>query len=231
MPDMRMIDAGPPPPLCDVTDPSLVWCLEFDEPGLATATTTLDGAGQHNDPAISGINVVTRNVPANSQAIALTTSSSISIAKPGTFDLQAYTLTAWVYRSSNSELGVIDTSHQYTMSISSTDRTVECSASNQMGTIGTLSSLSGTGANEWDLIACTFDGQHLCSYSLRNGSTTASGGCGNFNQTLATFGGTTTVGEWATGTSHFVGQIDQVRIYNRVLSATEICQNGGLSGC
>ena len=231
MPDTRMIDTGPPPPLCDVTDSSLVWCLEFDEAGLASATTTLDGAGQHLDPAISGINVVTRNVPANSQAIALTASSSASITKPSAFDLQAFTLTAWVYRSSNSELGVIDTSRQYTMSISSVDHTVECSASNQIGTIGTLVSVSATGANEWDLIACTFDGQHLCSYSLRNGSTTAVGGCGNFNQTLGTSGGTTTVGQWANGSSHFVGQIDQLRIYTRALSATEICQNGGLSGC
>lgn len=226
-----MIDTGPPPPLCDVIDSSLVWCLEFDEAGLASASTTLDGAGMHLDPAISGISVVTRNVPANSQAIALSATSSISIAKPGAFDLQAYTLTAWVNRSSSSELGVLDTSHQYTMSISSVDRTVECSASNQMGTIGTVSGVSATGSNEWDLIACTFDGQHVCSYSLRNGSNVAVGGCGNFNQTLATNGATTTVGQWANGVSTFAGQIDQVRIYNRVLSANEICQNGGLSGC
>src|SRR5215813_9502803 len=54
---------------CGISDSHLVWCLELDEPGLATASVALDSSGLHHDPAISNISIITRTVPASSQAI------------------------------------------------------------------------------------------------------------------------------------------------------------------
>jgi hypothetical protein len=215
---------------CGTTDPALVWCLEFDEPGLANATVALDGSGLHHDPAISNVGVVTRTLPASSQAIATTASSSITLAKPSDFNLQAFTLSAWVSPFSSNELGIIDTEKQYTLSINSANQTVECAVTSGANTTG-YGGVSVTAQGEWDLVACTFDGQHVCSFSFRNGSTNGQPGCANHNTALATAGTTSSVGEWVNGTSHFVGAIDQVRLYSRALSETELCVAGGISGC
>ncbi len=225
----RIVDAPPAPP-CQTSDTSLVWCLELDEPNLASATTALDSSGLHHDPAITNLTTTTRSVPASSQAVTLTTSSTMSLAKPSDFDLQSFTITAWVRRNSNSELGIVDTSKQYTMSITSTDHTVECALSNGGQTVSYDGSAQ-TGMSEWDLVACTYDQSEVCEYSFRNGSASAQSGCSGRNQTTATSGTLTTVGSWADGTSHFVGDVDQVRLYSRALTQQEICTAGGLTGC
>ncbi len=228
--DARKVIDVPPAPTCQTSDPSLVWCLEFDEPNLATAAMALDSSGLHHDPSIANITTTTRSVPASSQVITLATSSTISIAKPSDFDLQAFTITAWVRRGSNGELGIVDTSKQYTMSIASTDHTVECAVSNGTQTVSYQGSAL-TGMSEWDLVACTYDRANVCEYVFRNGSNSSQSGCSGRNLTTATTGTTTTVGSWADGTSHFVGDIDQVRLYSRALTEQEICTAGGLTGC
>ncbi len=223
------IDAPPAPP-CRTADASLVWCLELDEANLASAATALDSSGLHHDPAIANLTTTTRSVPASSQAITLTTSSTMSLAKPSDFDLQAFTITAWVRRSSNGELGIVDTSKQYTMSITSTDHTVECALANGGQTVSYAGSAQ-TGMGEWDLVACTYDQSEVCEYSFRNGSASSQSGCSGRNEMTATTGTLTTVGSWADGTSHFIGDVDQVRLYSRALTQQEICTAGGLAGC
>ncbi|MGE5184650.1 MAG: LamG domain-containing protein [Acidobacteriota bacterium] len=228
--DVRAIVDAPSAPPCHASDASLVWCLELDEPNLATAATALDSSGLHHDPSIANVATTTRSVPASSQAITLTTSSTLSLAKPSDFDLQSFTITAWVRRSSNSELGIVDTSKQYTMSITNTDHTVECALSNGSQTVSYDGSAQ-TGMGEWDLVACTYDQSEVCEYSFRNGSASGQSGCSGRNQTTPTIGTLTTVGSWADGTSHFVGDVDQVRLYSRALTQQEICTAGGLTGC
>jgi hypothetical protein len=227
--DAALIDA--PPPLCAITDPSLVLCLEFDETGLAGLGTALDGSGKHHDATIANIGIVRRNVPAPSQALALSSTSKIAIATSTDFDIQHFTLSAWVMRDATAEMGVFDVGKQYTMSISSSNGEVECAVSHATSTTG-FTAGSTTNQNEWDLVACTYDGTNFCSYSFRGGDTDGQQACINYNMTIDTnvrMG--ESVGEWVGGTSHLTGGIDQVRVYNRALDEHDLCVNGGLSGC
>ncbi|HTL39036.1 MAG TPA: LamG-like jellyroll fold domain-containing protein [Kofleriaceae bacterium] len=227
------IDAATVVPACLDSDPNLAWCLEFDEPGLATAATAKDGSGHDHDPTLSNVNATSRNVPAgtSSQAISLTINSSISIAKPADFNVNDFTMMAWIYRTSSNELGVIDTAFQYTLSIEPTNHTVLCAIASSQGTAVEYWNGSQTAINEWDLIACTYDGAQTCTYSFRNGSTTSQKACTGRNSTTATNGSTSSAGMWTDSTRHFVGAIDQVRLYSRALSTKEICVAGGLAGC
>jgi len=222
---------GPPIPTCGVSDPSLVWCLEFDEANLASAPKAIDGSGKNHHPSIANIAVTTRTVPAASQAITLTASSSITIPKPSDFNVQEVTLTAWIKREAATEIGVIDTAFQYTLSIEGANHTVQCAIASTSGTAVEYLGVSATALDEWDLIACTYDGAQACTYSYRNGSPNVQMGCLNRNSSTATNGSTSSAGEWTDGTRHFIGSLDQVRIYNRALTWQQICQAGGLSGC
>lgn len=219
---------------CGVTDTSLRLCLELDEPGLATATTAVDGSGNHHDPAIANLAVVTRTVPASSQAAQLSPASTITVAQQADFDLQHFTLVAWMKRGGlnpTQTLGVIDTGTQYSLSIDTFGR-VQCGVTHNGTT--TYPALAQTNGNEWDLVACTYDGANLCGFAFQNGSANPQTSCNGYNQSLDTDRGYgTTIGEWAVPTagSQFVGSLDQIRIYARALSRQELCTAGGLSGC
>jgi hypothetical protein len=81
--------------------------------------------------------------------------------------------------------------------------------------------LAQTNGNEWDLVACTYDGANLCGYAFPNGSASPATTCNAYTQSLDTnVGYGTTIGECAIPTygSQFVRSLDQVRIYARTLS-------------
>src|SRR5580704_9795701 len=101
-------------PACGTTDAALVLCLEFNEAGLATATTAVDSSPAHNDAAISVITVTTRDVPAMSQAIEVTSNSSVKVAASGDFGSTKYTTSAWFDISGSAppgpQAGIVGTS-------------------------------------------------------------------------------------------------------------------------
>ena len=230
--ERAIVDAAPdgPPPLCDTTDPSLKLCLEFDERGLATATTARDGSGLGHDAAIASIAITTRTVPTASQAIVSSSSTSMWLAKSSDFNLQHFTLTAWVnyHATPASQQGVIDTGKQYTMSINNNDQ-VQCAISNGGNTFGL--NLNVTVAHDaWQLIGCTYDGTTWCALALRG--TSLNQQCQGFTKSVDTSptAGTAIAG-WATSpvSANFIGSIDQVRIYGRALSSSEVCAAAGVT--
>jgi hypothetical protein len=230
--DTMLAGDGPSNP-CHTTDASLRLCLEFDEPGLAMATTALDSSGHAHNPMIANITGVMRTVPASSPAVQLSSTSTITLAQHSDFDLQQFTLTAWIKRGGNpaQTQGVVDTGGQYSLSIDTFGR-VQCGVTH--GGTTTYPGLAQTNGNEWDLVACTYDGANLCGYAFPNGSASPSTTCNEYTQSLDTsVGYGTTIGEWAipTSGSQFVGSLDQVRIYARALSHQELCTAAGLSGC
>jgi len=221
-------------PSCAVSDPDLRLCLEFDDPNLATATIAVDGSGLHHDATVSNIGVVTRTVPTTSQAITSDDTTAIRIAKSSDFDLQTFTLSAWVNRTALAEYGLFDTGKQYTISINNGNGQVECAVSNNGNTTSQIA--AQTAQDEWDLVACTYDGTQLCAISFRNGSTSSQSACVGYNMTLDTGEPSgSAVAAWAASSttlqSHLIGAIDQVRVWARALSTQEICTAGGLAGC
>ena len=219
---------------CHTTDASLRLCLELDEPGLAMATIALDSSGHAHDPAIANLTATMRTVPAPSAAVQLSSSSTITLAQDNDFNLQQFTLTAWMKRGGSNPAqtqGVVDTGAQYSLSIDTFGR-VQCGVTHNGTT--TYPGLAQTNGNEWDLVACTYDGTNLCGYVFPNGSASATTACNGYTQSLDTNAGYgTTIGRWAVPTSgsQFVGSLDQVRIYARALSKHDLCTAAGLSGC
>jgi hypothetical protein len=165
--------------------------------------------------------------------VQLSSTSTITLAQHSDFDLQQFTLTARIKRGSNpaQTQGVVDTGAQYSLSIDTFGR-VQCGVTHDGTT--TYPGLAQTDGNEWDLVACTYDGANLCGYAFPNGSASPAMACDAYTQSLDTNAGYgTTIGEWAVPTSgsQFVGSLDQVRIYARALSRQELCTAAGLSGC
>lgn len=219
---------------CDTTDASLRLCIEFDEPDLATATTARDGSGLAHDMTIANIAVAPRTVPAQSQAAQLSSTSTIKLAQHQDFDLQQFTVTAWIKRGASNPAqtqGVIDTGAQYALSIDTFGR-VQCGVTHDGTT--TFPGLAQTSGNEWNLVACTYNGSNLCGYAFQNGSASPQTECSSFTQSLDTNAGYgTTIGAWAVPTSgsQFIGSLDQVRVYARALTQQELCTAAGLNGC
>lgn len=83
---------------------------------------------------------------------------------------------------------------------------------------GTLVGTTTLVANTWYHVAATFDGRQWTLYlngNFENSTTIAT-------STLVSGTGDLNIGAYASGSYHFNGAIDDVRIYNRALSAAEI---------
>jgi hypothetical protein len=236
-PPSQQVDAPPPADVgsCTTADGALVMCLEFEDTNL---TTALDGAG-HHDASVTGATATTRDVPASSRALAITGGTSIVVQPSADLDLQTVTVGAWVQRGalppSGQRFGVVDIgSRQAAITIDSAGRAVclvRDDAHIWVGIGGT------TAANEWAFVACTYDAPTLCTYVFRNGSATASKDCGDTTgDPLDTSGNTETAIGALVDTSNNLssqlsGKLDAVRVYNRALSQTELCNSAGITGC
>ena len=237
-PDGQSPVDAPPPLSCAAPDTAgLVLCLELDDPGLTTATDT--STHGHN-AVISNVTVANpaRTVPAVSQAAQITPTSSIRIPDSSDFNAQKFTVMAWVHRealpATNTAYGLIDVGFQYQMRIDDQSQVI-C----DLVSGGTAYAAVGNGValNEWDLVACTYDGAELCATVFRNGSANAMSGCMAWQKTvnMVPISGIsiadliTPIGS-ATGV-RLVGKLDSVRVFTRALTQQQLCLAGGITGC
>lgn len=235
-PDAGVEIDAPPQVTCTTTDSSLALCLELEDQSTAVA---LDGSGKGHDAAISGAIATTRDVPATSRALTLSSSSSVMVGDSPDFDLQTLTIAAWVRRTAtpanNQRFGVIDVGRKQAALAIDDDGNVQCMVRTEfdiwVGTGG------ATAVDEWALVACTYDAPDLCMYVFRNGSATPSVECGE------TDGEPIDVSVNAGGAigalfdnlnqpvSRLAGAIDSIRVYGRALTQKQLCTAGGLTGC
>ena len=197
----------------------LVAAYSFD---AGSGTTAADGSGKGNIGTLANTTWTTSGKFGG----ALTfngTSSQVSIPDNTTLDLtNGMTLSAWVYPSSAASswrtvmlkentgdlvyalYGSSDTSFPQGMRVVS----------------GVTKSASGTAAlpvNTWTNLAVTYDGANLRMYvnGVQTGTVAATGSMANSTLPLR-IGGNAIWGEY------FAGRIDEVRVFNRALSATEV---------
>jgi prepilin-type N-terminal cleavage/methylation domain-containing protein len=191
-----------------------------------TGTTAYDASGYGNNGTLtnsptwqSGANCKVGDClsfnPASSQYINVNNSNSLNVS--------TITMTAWVYLTSYScpaDRGIIvNKENQYEWGIRCNSGNLDAAISPNWAWYGTTQLVP---LNGWHFVAVTWDGnaqnyyidgQLSQSYSLTNkGSITSGSGC-------LRIGARNGCG---TATSFFNGQIDDVRIYNRALSAQEI---------
>jgi hypothetical protein len=230
------IDAMPAAAACGTSDPALELCLELDEPSLAIAR---DGSGKLHDAAMTNVTAATRSVPETSPALKIAGTSTITIADTADFDHAAFTISAWVQRTSlpafNQRYGVVDVGNRQAALAIDDDGNATCLVKTVddiwVGTGGS------TTLNQWALVACTYQAPQLCTYVFRNGSATATKICGNTDGAAVDMsvnaGGT--VGALFDAANQpaqrLAGNIDSVRYYSRALTQTQLCTAGGLTGC
>jgi|HubBroStandDraft_6_1064221.scaffolds.fasta_scaffold128578_2 hypothetical protein len=231
-----------PPAACyapDITGIEL--CLELDDPDLTGSAIARDGAPGHHDATMTNGLPITRTVPTSSPAQEISTTSGasqvdIQVPDSTDFDLPAFTLMAWIDRTATPEddmaYGIIERSNQFLMYIDD-EGGIDCSigSSGENGVLGDIVSL-----NTWSLIACTYDGSQVCALLMSGGSGTAEQECedvGAVNVGSAS-NGPVIGARYSTSEgmfNHLYGSLDSARIFNRALSASEICVGGGRSGC
>jgi prepilin-type N-terminal cleavage/methylation domain-containing protein len=198
----------------------LVGYWPFDE---KSGTTAYDFSGNGNNATLynSAAWSAGRLGYALSLANGGSTNNALANASGGFGNPSTITLAAWVYPTaySSGEMTVIEgqSPNGYYLSVN-TDGSVNCywyGASPQ----GYFSSGAGTvPLNQWAAIACVWNGTSINMFTngVSQYTTPVTTGSGAV-PTIINIGAETTARQ-------FVGKIDDVRIYNRALSATEISQ-------
>jgi len=140
----------------------------------------------------------------------------------------SFTLHAWVYKTATKDARIIyknnagNIGHPVFGLASGSDNAIRCRLRASDGT-GVDYSAGSISLNTWTHVACTYDGSNVRVYKdgVQVGSTSKTG-------TLAATNDVAVIGQNEAGTSvdrHWPGRIDEVRIYNRALSQSEIQQD------
>ncbi len=236
-PDAAVSLDAPPQVTCTTSDGSLRLCLELED---ATTNVALDGSGHGHDATVSNASASTRDVPETSRALAIGSNTEIMIPDSTDFDLQTLTVSAWVQRTglpqNGQRYGVVDVGRRQASIAIDDNGDIVCMVRTTAGDtwVGTGGSIP---VDTWTLTACTYDPPTLCMYTFANGNPTADVQCGDTDgeplDTTNPAGGT--VGALFdtnnTPNSQLAGNVDQIRLYGRVLTESELCSAGGLTGC
>jgi hypothetical protein len=222
----------------------IVLCLELDDADLTGSNgVARDGSPGRHDATVTDSNATTRSVPASSQAETISTTLSapqatIQTPNSGDFDLQQLTLTAWVEPTATPDndntYGIIEKSDQYLLAIDD-DGNLLCEVQGTQD-VG-VSTGDSVPLSTWSLVACTYDGNNVCTLVLPNGSgDSAELHCesGPDPATLVTGGSNgPVIGGRYEGIvyNRLYGSLDSARIFNRVLSQHDICVSGGRTNC
>lgn len=238
--DTQVVDAArdaPSGPACGTSDPSVVLCLEFDEPGLGSAIVALDGSPAHNNASISGITLTTRDVPVTSQALELSLSSSVTVPPNADLAPAQFTSSAWiapaVLGGPGPNTAVIGGSF-FELDLEKFNGNgyrLQCTLTTSNGHFQ-VNTQQTVAEGAWAFIACTYDGMQLCGYAGATVATVAVAQCTQPGGTVAAQGsGAIDIGRSAMGQGNYIGGVDSVRLFTRALTAAEVCTDAGFTGC
>ena len=133
-----------------------------------------------------------------------------------------FTLSAWIRRNqTGADNSIIDhrdgSSNGYGMRITDTDQ-LRCFVNADTGTLS-VASTSTIGAGGWTHVTCNYNAGNMSVYI--NGSYDRSD---TLSSDATRGGGITRIGVSSSDTRYMNGTIDEIRIYNRALSASQISQ-------
>jgi hypothetical protein len=206
-PDASTPDAGPPAaPLCDPADPALVGCFGFED-----ATGDASGSAL----AVSAVNVGF-DQGVSGRAAVFTAASVLRLPETSDLDLAAVTVEMWVRPDAlpvgAARAGLFDNDGQYSVFLFG-GATVRCLATSEVEAAGVLS------VGTWTHVACVHDGLSVTLYI--DGSLRATVPAGPLGQM---FNGSNIGGNSPDGSDHFVGRIDELRIWSRARTSGELCE-------
>jgi hypothetical protein len=217
---------------CKATGPAdLRLCIDFEDASLTSLA--LDGSGQQHDATATLITPMTRLVTSGSeQAAQLGGQSSLHVAETPDLDLASFTIEMWIKPQAllPSEVGLVDNDGQYTMQYDHEGQ-LRCGLAGSNYVNSNSSVVPGT----WHHVACRFDGARRemkvfldgdvsdCETYSTPASTTPDAGTvigARFDQSavIPIFG-------------HFIGGIDNVRVYSGAIEEPRLCAAAGRGGC
>lgn len=207
-------DAGPtlqPTRTCAFADPALRLCLDFEDSQFAPMVT--DASPSRLDSGAAGVNGVVRGPTDIGASFALT--SRIDVPESAALDIGgALTIEMWVAPGFAHSANLLQNTGQYRVQMDGQGR-IGCSTNN-----AATWSVDEADPREWTHVACVFDGTLLAVYidGVRSGQTTSTGApTGGTNGTLIGSG--------------FAGALDDIRVYARAWSATDVCAHAGRTTC
>jgi hypothetical protein len=225
-------DASPPPldglnpdatsaPFCPRSETSIVACYEFenttnDESRYMLTTTPTPGL--MFKPSMTGLG----------QALQLANDSNVQIAETVRLDLQTFTVEAWLYPSSTNgqNVSVVNNGGQYGMFVD-TNNAAYCArvtSNPPPGKSPLAVAVASTPLmlNQWTHVACVYDGTNLTLYV--NGTKAGADSTGGAVVTTGMTG--TGIGSDTPTTAkqnHYVGLIDNLRIWSDARIRADIC--------
>lgn len=197
---------------CPASDPSLVGCWPLDG-NFADVSPLGHVASVTNVGFVSGV---------AGQAGSFAANSNFSVPSSGSFNLTAMTVESWIRLPALPVGGpatVLERSPTILMSVQP-DGSFECTFDGDE----TVSLDAGTiEANSWTHVACTFDPNDNRAVWV-GGTSTAQGGADSGPDSSTS---NLRVGSASGGGDELVGEMDVIRIWNRVLTPAEICVAAG----
>ena len=194
-------------PFCDPTDTSLVACYELED-------NTNDASGNNLNATSSNITYVAGK---KGKAMSFGATSSAEVADSTKLDVSELTIEAWIKPTSlpttGTRMGIVDMNGQWGFFIQDT------------GEIRCIASVTAQGgllvANQWAHVACTYGSG--TSTAWINGISVASTSGGTGLSTASTTGMSLAADNPAGSGSRLIGLMDQVRIFGRARTQTELC--------
>lgn len=195
-------------------DSSLVGCWPLDG-SFADGSTQAHVASVSNVGFVSGV---------AGQAGSFAATSSFSVPFSASFNLSAMTVEAWVRLSALPVGGPATVLHRPPTILMSVqpDGSFECTFD------GSETVSSGNGqvdANSWTHVACTFDPNDSLGAWVGGGETAQSGADSGPDTSTSPL----RIGSAIGGGDDFLGEMDVIRIWNRVLAPSELCAAAGTS--
>jgi hypothetical protein len=206
-------DGGTIAAKCHVLDPTLRLCLDFEG---ALSPTTVDLSGGSHDATALAIQPMARS---GQQAVALIKTSSIVVPETPDLDIaQTLSIEMWLSPTMKPSATTypVQNAGQYAL-VFDQNGSVGCSIGGSV-----IDDPAKLTLNVWAHVACTYDGSTLKIYA--NGDLAE---CLPVNGTIPTDNTSGT----GIGAGKFIGGLDDIHIYSRALTDSEICMQAGRTGC
>lgn len=197
--------------------PGLVAAYGFE---AGSGTSAADSSGQNNAGTLSGATWTTAGKFGN--ALSFDGNDMVNIPDAASLDLtNGMTLSAWVYPTAQSPWGTVilkEATNNLAYALYARESAATAAGYVRIGSSDRRAgSASALALNTWTHIASTYDGANLRFYvnGVQTGTLAVTGNMSATTLPLR-IGGNTIWGEY------FTGRIDEVRVFNRALNATEL---------